>query len=61
MATYRILLSARFVDAQGVDAIADSLHLVDGVTSAAEAEVAARRDAGRAGVEVVAVRVMEHS
>ena len=59
MTTYRVLLSARFKDEDGVETCADSMHLVDGVESADAAEGVARADALRSGVEVVGVRVME--
>lgn len=59
MVTFRVLVTARFLRPDGRETIVDSMHLVHGVMTGAEAEVVARTDAERAGVDVVTVRVMQ--
>ena len=59
MTTFRVLVTARILRPDGLEAVVDSMHLVHGVTSRAEAERIARRDAEQAGVDVVAVRAIQ--
>jgi hypothetical protein len=55
IATYRVLVSVRVVDAAGRESVVDSHHFVDGAETVAEAEAEARAQAELAGAEVVAV------
>jgi predicted RecB family endonuclease len=59
MTTFRVLITARILRPDGLETVIDSMHLVHGVMSRAEAEVVARNDAELAGVDVVAVRAMQ--
>jgi hypothetical protein len=56
---YHVLVTARFVGPDGQETLADSRHLVDGVATAEEAELQARREAVDDGVDVVAVHAVD--